>query len=147
MVKNETAANQQLFRWYYMVIQNVTVLFCVHDFISFEMLPNTTGWNTAPNQDPPPYFAVDTYPCASLLITSVHTDNDVNQNCSISIHCSIRSVATDFWFSSYVTWHTSVFFLFPFLKNIFWIAIFPLRPFLEASVNSGWIRLISQVLF
>lgn len=34
-----------------LVDQNPTVLFCVHNYINFNKIPNDTDWNIAPNHD------------------------------------------------------------------------------------------------
>lgn len=49
MLKNKAVINQMLSWPYCMVGYNLTVLLCAHNSISFEKMPNTTGWNAAPN--------------------------------------------------------------------------------------------------
>lgn len=49
MLKNKAVINQTLSWQYCMVGYNLTVLLCAHNSISFEKMPNTTGWNAAPN--------------------------------------------------------------------------------------------------
>lgn len=41
MQKNEAVAHQKLFRGHLMVDQNLTVLFCAHNFIIFDKIPDT----------------------------------------------------------------------------------------------------------
>lgn len=103
--KNEAVSNQMLSRWYCMVGQNLMVLFRVHNFISFDKISNTTGWNAALNCDWAStvlLMATETHCCASLLTFSVYIDDGkLNENFQIWVHYSIIPVATDFQPSSW----------------------------------------------
>lgn len=51
MLKNERSANHMPPRWYWMVEQNLTIQFCLHNSIKFDKIPNTAGWNVTPDHD------------------------------------------------------------------------------------------------
>lgn len=51
MLKNESSANHMPPRWYWMVEQNLTIQFYLHNSIKFDKIPNTAGWNVTPDHD------------------------------------------------------------------------------------------------
>lgn len=115
MLKYETASTQILYRWYWILDQNVMVLL-------------TTGGNAVPKQWQHLHHAiqvaVDTHcwishlTASDILITISYLDSSPHQT----------------WISSPVLVllaYLIPFSLFPFLKNGFWIVPIPLRAFLE----------------
>lgn len=88
--------------------------------INFDKIPNATGWNAAPNHDSlHPILQMDAdAQCCSSLLTSINTDDDLNQKLQVwmQVLCNLA--------------YLSFFSLVPFTKNGFLTATVPLWPFL-----------------
>lgn len=61
--------------WYYIVNQNLTLLYCVHNSISFYRIPKTTGRNAAPNHYRVPTVFYPKDASRPLLTFSTHIDD------------------------------------------------------------------------
>lgn len=58
-LKNENTATQMFSRWYYMVEQTLTVLFCVHSSIRFDKIHNLSGGKQPQTVTEPPVCFTD----------------------------------------------------------------------------------------
>lgn len=77
--KNKAVANQTLPRYYWILDQNLMVLLCIHNSISFGKIPNSTDANATPNHDRAATMFYRRPHWCILLTSSVLTDNDLSQ--------------------------------------------------------------------
>lgn len=89
MLINEAVASQMPSRCYCMADQNLTVFFCIYNSLNFDKSTNNTDRNAAPKCNRALQKPVSTNCCTSLLISSVHAEDDLNHkfhNLDSSLH-------------------------------------------------------------